>query len=123
MSVVHYKRFNMAHKPTITAANRKLNEQEQANEARHRDEQFWQQNDLLRQLLDRMNNLAPPTPQQAQDRPELNAQPTQGQHNPQAAAVLPPKENPIFAPKIEEPVYERFRRQKLPRFDGGMDAA
>ena len=42
----------MAHKPTITLVYRELNEvqrmvEEQANEARNRDDQFRQQNELL----------------------------------------------------------------------------
>ena len=42
--------------------------------------------------------------------------------NPRAANPIAP-EAPKAVEQVEEPIYERFRRQKLPRFDGTPDPA
>ena len=114
----------------------------QAEDGRRRDAQIEEQNRLITQLIARMNEQQPP---QGQQDPEPQAhrpeQPGgQGEHvpnmnrnpdgqnvqaPPQAQAMAPDEvplfQIPIMAPTVGEPVYERFRKQKPPTFDGNAD--
>ena len=114
----------------------------QVEDARRRDAQIEEQNRLITQLIARMNEQQPP---QGQQDPEPQAhrpeQPGgQGEHvpnmnrnpdgqnvqaPPQVQAMAPDEvplfQIPIMAPTVGEPVYERFRKQKPPTFNGDAD--
>ena len=98
----------------------------QAADATQRDEmnrrfaqQLEEQNRTIAELLTRLN--APP-----QQHP---APPVPGERleNPPPVPVDPPEELnfhiPDVVPPVSEPVYERFRKQKPPTFDGHVDPA
>ena len=120
----------MPPKATISGVNRELNEvrlrlEEQVEEGRRRDEQMRKQNELLTQLLGRLNeaeNRPPPPPQEqpcvAPAEPVRNAA-----ENPAVRAGRDTNEAPLVAPIVGEPAYERFRRQKPPSFSGTSDPA
>ena len=110
--------------------NHELNEvqlrlEEQVEEGCRRDEQMRQQNELLTQLLARLNeaeNRPPPPPLEqpcvAPAEPVRNAA-----ENPAVRARRDTNEAPLVAPIVGEPVYERFRCQKPPSFSGTPDPA
>lgn len=89
----------------------------QAREAQQRNEQTERQNRLMALLLERMD-------QQVQPDPPLAAE-NQPQEPLPALPVARAEELnyriPDVAPVIGEPVYERFRKQKPPVFEGGPD--
>ena len=95
----------------------------QANGARQRDEQLQRQNEMLNWLLNRLDN--PEEQQQQFQAPAQQEQAAQPQERPEVpvAAANPHQEAQPVAPVVAEPVYERFRRQKPPMFDGTPDPA
>ena len=94
---------------------------EQQEAARQRDDQARAQTATLEQLLTRLNEMANPPPP-AQPVPAAQNPPPPAQPAPQAANPVAP-EVPPAVNQVGEPVYERFRRQKPPRFDGTHDPA
>ena len=120
----------MPPKATISGVNRELNEvrlrlEEQVEEGRRRDEQMRKQNELLTQLLGRLNEAEnrPPPPPQEQPRVALAELGRNAAENPAVRARRNPNEAPLVAPIVGEPVYERFQRQKPPSFSGTPDPA
>ena len=94
---------------------------------RELEERFQAQNAMLEQMMKMIQDITPPAPvNNGPPEPDVPEQ-----QNPQQAPVphlLPPvaervPEVPQEAPFVGEPVYERFRRQKPPRFDGTHDPA
>ena len=92
-----------------------------ATRGRQRDDQARDQTATPEQLLARLNEMANP-PLLAQ--PALAAQnpPPPAQPAPQAANLASP-EVPPTVNQVGEPIYERFRPLKPPRFDGTYDPA
>ena len=95
----------------------------QAASAAQRDQivaqQLEAQNRTITELLTRLNTPPPPNP-------EPPAQDERCEHPPQA--YVDPQEElnfqiPDVVPPVGEPVYERFRKQKPPTFDGHVDPA
>ena len=113
---------------TVASVSRRLNEvrrmvEVQANGARQRDEQLQRQNEMLNRLLNRLDNPEEQRQQfQAPAQQEQAAQPQERPEVPVAAANRYQEAQPM-APIVAEPVYERFRRQKPPMFDGTPDPA
>ena len=92
-------------------------------EANRRAEQIEQQGEMLRQLLTRLDNQ-----QQQQPQPQQQQQPAEAARPAEANMPVPPMLQPNIrlprmAPLIDEPVYERFRKQKPPMFQGTPDPA
>ena len=85
---------------------------QQAEEERQRNEEIRRQSELLQQILVRMNGLGPQVhPHQALQAPVpllVN------RHNLEVLSM---------APMIEEPVFERFCKQKAPTFNRNLDPA
>ena len=133
----------MAPKLSINFLAAQLDEMRQAMEERatrdaERDVQFQQQRDHLTALLTRLNQDQGPAPlPRAQDAANPAGQPRREEaqgYQPQAPAAQqnrPPAAEPVrdvlrmpvLAPVVAEPVYERFRRQKPPMFEGSPDPA
>ena len=92
---------------------------EQQEAARHHDDQARALTTTLEQLLAYLNeieNPPPPVPVRTVHNPPP-AQPASQPANPVA-----PEASPVVN-QVGETVYERFRRQKPPRFDGTHDPA
>ena len=92
-------------------------------EANRRDEQIEQQGEMLRQLLTRLDNQ-----QQQQPQPQQPQQPAEAARPAEVNVPVPPMLQPNIrlprmAPLIDELVYERFRKQKPPMFQGTPDPA
>ena len=92
-------------------------------EANRRAEQIEQQGEMLRQLLTRLDNQQQqqPQPQQSQQQAEA-ARPVEA-NVPVPPLLQPNIRLPRMAPLIDEPVYEHFRKQKPPMFQGTPDPA
>ena len=84
---------------------------------RELDARFQAQNAVLDQIMNRLNEIQPPNP----------VPPVHNNQNPPDAQVPPVEVNnqvPVAPPAVlhvGEPIYERFRRQKPPTFDGSFD--
>ena len=91
-------------------------------EMRRRDQQMEQQGEMLRQLLTCLNDQQQqPQPQQPQQQAEAVG-PAE-MNVPVPPMLRPNVQLPRMAPLIDEPIYERFRKQKPPMFQGTPDPA
>ena len=86
------------------------------------DARFQEQNELLARMMERLDALAPPAP--APPAVEPNAAPVPAAPAPPAPPVAVNAPVPVAQPEVlhvGEPIYERFRRQRPPSFDGSPD--
>ena len=97
---------------------------------RELDARFQEQNELLERMMRRLealNNQAPASPELAEVAAAEDEAPALGEPalGAQRQDLVRPKGPAVVAtvPQVEEPVYERFRRQKLPMFSGSPDPA
>ena len=91
-----------------------------AEEMRRRDEQLQQQTELINRLVQQLGQQGPrPAPPADEQPPPVNdpiAPEVPADHNPAPAIPELPQNLALI-----EPMYERFRRQQPPTFDGSAD--
>ena len=97
---------------------------------RELDARFQEQNEILERMMLRLEALANPTP--ATPEPADTAAVEEEVLAPGEPAQQGQRQEPVrldrptvvaALPKVGEPIYERFRRQKPPVFDGSPDPA
>ena len=97
---------------------------------RELDARFQEQNEILERMMQRLEALANPTPatpepvDTAAAEEEVLAPGEPAQQAQHQEPVRPDRLAVVAAPpKVGEPIYERFRHQKPPVFDGSPDPA
>ena len=94
------------------------------------DARFQEQNEILERMIQRLEALANPTPATPEPVDTAAAEeevlaPEEPTQQAQRQELVRPDRPAVVAapPKVREPIYERFRRQKPPVFDGSPDPA